>query len=134
MKEEFLALVEKVKATGIADALCEAATVDERHAVWEKFQEENQELCVELGSWGEEFDGDEAPLFYRNESIQNPLEIAICIYMSDVYEDDIFEDLIDLQFEIRNLGNEYATDFADAMNDDYIVYIDIADPMKKDED
>lgn len=134
MKEEFLALVEKVKDTGIADALCNANTVDERVRAWSKFDTENQDLFKELVSWGEKFDEDYGPIFNEGEKIQNPLEIAVCISISGAAEGDIFENWEDLQSEIRNLGNGYATDLADVMDEMPIVDIDITEPICEDED
>lgn len=130
MRKEFLALVEKVKATGIADALCKAATVDERVTLWVKFDEENQDLFKEIVSWSVEFNKNACdPIFKKGEKVQNPLEIAVCISISGTAEDDIFENWEDLQSEIRNLGNGYATDLADAMDEMDIAYIELTEPI-----
>lgn len=135
MKEEFLALVEKVKATGIANALCNANTVDERVRAWTKFEKKNQDLFKEIASWSVEFyDEADDPLFNKGETIQNPLEIVICIYISDISGDNIFEDWEDLRAEIRNLGNGYTMDLADAMDETRISWIEITEPIEKDED
>lgn len=118
MKEEFLALVEKVKATGIAERLYATSNALELTVVWQKFSAENRKLFKKIKNWAFKFKySDEGAIFEKGETIENPMEIAIVIRIINdvefVSECELFEDADDLANAIRDIGNDFATAVAD---------------------
>lgn len=118
MKKEFLALVEEVKATGIAERLYATSSAWELAVVGQNFFAENLELFKKIKDWASEFkSSDEGAIFGEGETIKNPMEIAIVIRIINdaelVSECELFEDADDLGNAIRDIGNDFATAVAD---------------------
>lgn len=120
MKERFLALVEEVKQAGIVEALQKTSTAEEMSAEWNKFLDENQDLCTRIRDWANEFKG---LIFEEDEELENPLEIVAVIHIiKDEYvsEVQIFEDWDKLVDAVRGINNDFAIAVADCIDVEYI--------------
>lgn len=134
MREKFLALVEEVKNTEIVGklaALYDASDKEGFKAAWQKFSDENQELLAKIKAWSDEFrDSDENPIFEDWESLDNPMEITVCIFIigdEDVSECEIFGDWEELVEAMKDQDNNFAQKVADLANGNMICYISIED-------
>jgi len=115
MKEKFLALVQEVKETAIAEAIYNTSNVEEFKTVFQKFLNENQELVAKIQSWKEEYKAikweEREPIFAQGEEIQNPMEIVIIIRIindiKQVSEYELFEWPDDLIQAIVDTGNDF---------------------------
>ena len=119
MKERFLALVEKVKQSGVAEKAQAVSTAEELLAIWQEFSDGNQELYTKTKDWASEFkEEDSYYIFMKEERIQNPLEIVavICIIKDRwVSEDEIFENPENLREAIEEIDTDLAYAIADYM-------------------
>lgn len=138
MKEKFLALVEEVKVTGIAEALYKASNAEEFHAAWQKFLDDNKELCTKIENWGTEFkDSGSAWIFDTGEELENPMEIAACIIVinnEEISECEIFEEYEDLVTAIAKIGNNIAIAIAKVAEGDYFCNITAEQVFSTEED
>lgn len=141
MKEEFLELVNEVKDTGIVEILEDLYDASDKEgfkAAWQKFSDENQEIFTKIRHWANDLDICFLDaIFEENETIENPIENAICIFIignQSISEVTIFEDWIVLQDAIRDLKNGFATAIANFMEESLICEITIEDIFNSDSD
>ena len=125
MKEKFLTIVEEVKATGIAESFCKTSNAEELTLVWNKFTDENSELIQKIKEWAEEFKKiDRGCFIEREDTVENPMEIAITIFIIDdkvnLSECAIFEDYDDLISAMREIGGYFYEAVANLVEADYI--------------
>lgn len=83
-RNEFLAFIEELKKSGIAQALYNSSTPEGTISIWEKYSSENQELFARVKSWAEDrseyFNTYEPiPLFEEGEEIECILEVGLMI-------------------------------------------------------
>lgn len=112
MKEKFLVLVKEIKNTGIVEALYKTSNAEELKATLQEFCTENQKLIKNIKDWASDFKASgTGAIFEKNEAIDNPMEIAVCIKIIndiDVTECEIFGTWVDLMHEIESIGNDFA--------------------------
>ena len=128
MKEKFLTIVEEVKATGIAESFCKTSNAEELTLVWNKFIDENSDLIQKIKEWAEEFKKiDRGCFIEREDTVENPMEIAITIFIIDdvnnLSECTIFEDYEDLISAMRGIGGCFYEAVANLVEEDYICEI-----------
>ena len=136
MKEKFLALVEEVKVTGIVAALSGASNPEELEAVWNEFEEKNSDLFEKANAWGKEFwEADITEIFEYGENFENPMEIAVTIFMvgNEISDSDIFQDYEELITALRNVGSEFAYAVAEFVDTHHIYKITAEDIFFKEE-
>lgn len=83
-QKEFLAFIEKLKQSGIAQSLYNSSTPEETISLWKKYSSENQDLFGRIKAWaegrGEYFNTHEpCPLFENNQKLDCILEIGLMI-------------------------------------------------------
>lgn len=83
-RDEFLAFIEELKKSGIAQSLYNSSTPEETISIWEKYSSENQELFARIKSWAEgrsEYFNtyEPVPLFEEDEKIESILEVGLMI-------------------------------------------------------
>lgn len=125
MKEKFLALIEEVKNTGIVEELYKTSNAKELTAVWQDFYAKNQQLIAKINDWASEYKNSGAKaIFKEGETIENPMEIAVCIKVInvDVSECEIFSDWKDLLHQIEKIQNDFAVAVANFIKHE-IIYI-----------
>ena len=133
MKEKFLALVEEIKTTGIAEALCKASNVDEITTAWQKFKDENPELFRKINEWATEFvDGGCNPIFKCKEDVKMPMEIAVCIYImgENATECTIFDEGNDFVKALYATNEKNASAVGHFVYDNFLFYITPEDFFK----
>lgn len=128
MKTKFLALAEEVKQTGIAETLYKTSNVEELKEVWHRFLNDNHELITKIKGWADEFRKDRCEeIFACEEKLDNPMEIAITIYIIDdwdnISEFELFDDPYDLTEAIKNIGNPFTSTIANLMYEGFITDI-----------
>lgn len=130
MKNKFLELVEKVKTTGIVESLTNTSSKEEMSEVWQKFMDENPELCAKIEDWATEFkESNSGPIFGKGEKLENPLEITALIRTIDydkydVSEGEIFEIWEDLVDSVRGVGTAFAVTVAKHISIYNIIYLE----------
>ena len=87
-RDEFLAFIEELKKSGIAQSLYNSSTPEETLSLWEKFSSENQDLFARIRSWAEARDEyfntyEHAPLFEENEKVECFLEVGLLIFITN---------------------------------------------------
>jgi len=108
-RDEFLAFVEELKKSGIAQALYNSSTPEETISIWEKYSSENQELFAKIKSWAEgrsEYFNtyEPVPLFEEDEKMESILEVGLmilivkdeCILLEEDINEGFSEELIKL--------------------------------------
>lgn len=83
-RKEFLAFIEELKKSGIAQKLYNSSTPEETISIWKKFSSENQGLFERIKSWAEARDEyfntyEHAPLFEEDEKVECCLEVGLMI-------------------------------------------------------
>ncbi len=127
MKENFLALTQEVKSTGIVAILSNASNVEAFKDAWQKFSDENPELFKKAFDWGAEFKTDVDPFFEDGEAIENPMEVVVAIRIAgnEVSECDVFENYADLVRALKDLGTPFANAVAECIDGNYIYDIKV---------
>ena len=141
MKQKFLELVKQVKETGIAEALLKSSNAEELKKAWKEFEENNKELFEKIRNWSVDYNkGNKDSLFAQNDEIENPIEIAVIIYIigdEDTSELEIFSDYEKLTDAIAKIDGIFAQGLAKLAEEICICYItaeDIFDPESFDEE
>ena len=137
MKNKFLALVEEVKVTGIVAALSGASNPEELEAVWNEFEEKNSDLFEKANAWGIEFlEADITEIFESEESFENPLEIAVTIFMvgNEISDSDIFQDYEELISALKDIESDFAHAVAEFVDTHHIYNITAEDIFFKEEE
>ena len=104
---------------------------------WNKFLDENYNLCLRIADWAIDFDDAPQAIFKRGEEIENPLEIvAIIRIIGDkrVSETQIFEEWDELLTAVRNINDSFAVAVAACIESDYIFLITAESIFSKKED
>ena len=128
MKQNFLALVNEVKATGIVAILSNASNAEAFKDAWQKFADENPELLKKASEWGAEFKQTEAePFFEEGEAVENPMEVVVAIRIAgnEVSEADVFENWNDLVNALKDLETSLADAVAECVDCTYIYNIEV---------
>lgn len=108
-RDEFLAFIEELKKSGIAQDLYNSSTPEETISIWEKYSSENQKLITRIKSWAEGrieyFNTHEpVPLFEEDEEMECILEVGLMIIIVNdeciLLEEDINEGFNDKLIEL----------------------------------
>ena len=137
MKQNFLALVNEVKATGIVAILSNASNAEAFKDAWQKFADENPELLKKASEWGAEFKQTEAePFFEEGEAVENPMEVVVAIRIAgnEVSEADVFEYYGDLVNALNDLETDFAATVAKCVDENYIYEIKVEHLFPYDDD
>ena len=82
MKGRFLELVEQVKQKEIVRELSKSYNAEGLKEIWQEFLSENPILIEKIKEWAEEYKkSGKKEIFAEGESIRNPIEIAIIIFI-----------------------------------------------------
>ena len=134
MKDQFLELAKKVNTAGIVEALSKTSSKEEMSEVWQKFMDENQDLCTKIKEWANEFrESDPEPIFTGAEQLEHPIEITAVIHIiddEDVSECEIFEDWKHLMYSVREIGTAFAVAVANCIENQYICKMKAKDIFK----
>ena len=84
---EFLAFIQELKDSDIAQELYNSSTPEEAFSIWRDFSSENQDLFARIRSWAEARDDyfnthEHAPLFEENETVECFLEVGLMIFIT----------------------------------------------------
>lgn len=123
MKENFLALTQEVKSTGIVAILSNASNVEAFKDAWQKFADENPELFKKVSDWAAEFKQAEAePFFKDGEVVEDAIEIALTIRIAgnQFSECDVFENYDDLVRALKDVETPFAQAVAECVDVNYI--------------
>jgi len=135
LKDEFLNLIEAIKATGIAKRLYSAKNESEIKIAWVKFLRDNSELISRVKEWEKDYiaNHDLNKLYSANEKIEDAIEIAICIRLMSTsgMEILIFEDENDLSDALGRIENIFAKNVARLSYDHAIKNIKVKDIAKR---
>ena len=127
MKQKFLELVKETEKTGIVSALLKSSSAEEAKKAWKKFEADNEELFTKIIDWANEYrESGKENLFQSEEKIDNPIEIAVIIYIigdEDTSECEIFSDYEDLVNAINEIDGDFAKGLAKIANSYYIYLI-----------
>ena len=123
MKQNFLALVNEVKATGIVAILSNASNVEAFKDAWQKFADENPELFKKVSDWAAEFKQAETEPFFKDGSVvEDAIEITLTIRIAgnQFSECDVFENYEDLVRTLKDVETPFAQAVAECVDVNYI--------------
>ena len=82
MKKEFLELIEEVKQKEIVRELSKCYNAEGLKEIWRKFLSENTDLIKKIKEWTKTYKNSRnKEIFAEGETIRNPIEIAIIIFI-----------------------------------------------------
>lgn len=139
MRDKFLEIVEEIQDTKIEEALYRASTANELKEVGKNFRNENQQIVEKSEDWGYEFEnnGSNEKIFEEGEEIEDPMAIAIVIYLCNsiyVTEEEIFEDKEDFRSALEQIENHISKKLAELMKNKVLCAITAEDIFDSDSD
>lgn len=117
MKKEFLELIEEVKQTRIVSELAKNYNAEGLKEIWRKFISENPDLLEKIKEWAQKYkESGSKEIFEEGESIRNPIEIAIIIFIIGEDYKGVESKIFARWEDLAEMACMFANDFAQSVS------------------